>query len=89
VTGSSSSAPVQITNADLSGFRAISDNVWPMPTIDDAANGGINMVGQSYVTPTRWENYSQVQHDQYKDVTLTSSYMVSLGGVTAGADMKK
>ena len=94
VTGSYDSAPMQICNSDLTGFRDIRDNVWPMPTILQYADGGINYVGSSsgtaaYKTPAEWEAYGQVQHDQFKDVTLVGSYMVSLGGITAGADMTK
>jgi PKD repeat protein len=91
-TGAYDAAPIQILNGNLSGFRVICDNVWPSPTILQFADGGINFVGavgssSSYKTPTEWDAYSQVYHEQYKDVTLTSSYMVSLGGITAGADM--
>jgi hypothetical protein len=85
---------MQIRNGDLSGFRVISDNVWPMPTILAYADGGINFVGTksdsgSYKTPAEWEAYSQVRHDQYNDVTLSTSWKVSLGGITAGSSMKK
>jgi hypothetical protein len=93
VTGSASTAPLQILCGDLSGFRAISNNVWPMPTILNYADGGINWVGTAgnsscYKTPAEWEAYNQVKGDQYKDVTLSTSYCVSLGGITAGANMK-
>jgi hypothetical protein len=93
-TGSSSTAPMQILCGDLSGFRTICDNVWPLPTITTYAEGGINYVGTGnnsscYKTPAEWEAYAQVKHDQYKDVTLSTTYQVSLGGITAGAAMKK
>lgn len=92
-TGAAGAAPMQIKCGDLSGFRLISDNVWPMPTILSYADGGINYVGTAgngscYKTPAEWEAYAQVKNDQYKDVTLSTSYKISLGGVTAGADMK-
>ncbi|MEA2709748.1 MAG: hypothetical protein QOF78_2349 [Phycisphaerales bacterium] len=93
-TGALDSAPMQIKTGDLSGFRTICDNVWPMPTILAYADGGINYVGTGadascYKTPAEWEAYGQVKHDQFQDVTLTSSYKVSLGGITAGASLKK
>jgi hypothetical protein len=92
-TGTDNSAPLQILYGDLSGFRTISDNVWPMPTIRSYADGGINYLGTAgnsscYKTPEEWEAYSQVRNDQYQDVTLSTSYRISLGGITAGADMK-
>ena len=87
-TGPYSAAPVDIDNGDLAGFRSISDNVWPQPTMHDGSGAGINIVG-SYKTATQWEAYVQVDHDQFKDVTLSSSYMITLGGTTAGADMSK
>ncbi|MEO6435307.1 MAG: hypothetical protein ABIP55_06045, partial [Tepidisphaeraceae bacterium] len=56
------------------------------------AEGGINFVGtrsnsDCYKTPAEWEAYAQVKNDQYKDVVLSSDYLVSLGGITAGAHM--
>jgi hypothetical protein len=95
VTGEYNAAPMEVETGDLSGFKVIADNVWPMPTITISAGGGINFVGTSsvvgnnYKTPEEWEALPQVKHDQYKDVTLSTSYMVSLGGITAGADMQK
>ncbi len=95
VTGSYNAAPVDILNKDLSGFKLIADNIWPSPTILDAAHGGINYVGADqttnagYKTPAEWDAYSVVQHEQFMDVTLTNSYMINAGGTTAGAAMKK
>jgi hypothetical protein len=93
-TGSHSTAPVQIQNGDLSGFKLIANNVWPMPTILTYAQGGINFVGTQmnsggYKTPAEWDAYACVKNEQYHDCTLTTSYQVSLGGVTAGAAMKR
>jgi hypothetical protein len=87
-TGPYSAAPVAIDNGDLTGFRSISDNVWPEPTMHDGSGAGINIVG-SYKTATQWEAYVQVDHDQFKDITLSSSYMITLGGISAGADLSK
>jgi hypothetical protein len=81
------SAPVWIADSNLNSFRLISDNVWPMPNAL-AGGGGINKVGV-YVSADKWEAYTQVKHDQFKDVTLATNYMVSLGGITAGANMAK
>jgi len=58
------------------------------------AQGGVNYVGSSgsqaaYKTPAEWDAYAQVSHEQYKDVALGSSYMVSMGGITAGAEMDR
>ena len=83
-----------ILNKDLAGFRLIANNVWPEPTILDSADGGINYVGTSggssgYKTPAEWEAYNVVQNDQYEDVTLGSTYRITLGGVTAGSNLKK
>jgi hypothetical protein len=93
-TGQNQNAPVSITTSDLSGFREISNNIWPEVTILRLADGGINYVGSAgdssgYKTAAEWEAYSQVKNDMYKDVTLTTSYKVSLGGITAGANMSR
>ncbi len=87
-TGAYESAPVYVAAGDLNGFRLISDNVWPMPTIGASAHGGINIVGE-YKTADQWEAYVQVKDDVFKDVTLGSTYTVSVDGVTAGAAMGK
>jgi hypothetical protein len=38
--------------------------------------------------PAEWEAYTQVKNDQYKDVTLSATYKITVGSVIAGADMK-
>jgi PKD repeat protein len=86
-TNAYDAAPVWVADSNLNSFREISDNVWPMPNAMSGGSG-INKVG-AYVSATKWEAYSQVVHDQFKDVTLTTCYMVSLDGITAGADMAK
>ncbi len=83
-----------VLDVDLSGFRLISNNVWPLPTILAYAEGGINYLGTKgdascYKTPAEWEAYKQVKNDQYKDVTLSTSWKISLGGITAGSSLKK
>jgi hypothetical protein len=93
-TGEHYAAPIQINNKDLAGFRLIANNVWPEPTILDSANGGINYVGDGngnngYKTPAEWEAYNVVHNDQYKDVKLGDTYKITLGGITAGASLKK
>ena len=93
VTGNFQSAPIQIKNKDLTGFTLIAGNVWPAPTILANANGGINYVGDAgtnagYKTQADWENYAQVKDDQFQDVTLSSSYELSVNGALVGADMK-
>ena len=92
VTGNYDAAPLQILCSDLSGFRVISENIWPDPTILSWADGGIQLVGTGtsssrYKTPAEWDAYSQVKNELFKDVVLTSSYLVSLGGITAGAHL--
>ena len=89
--GTGSAAPLQIHDKDLSSFKLITDNVWPMPTFGALAKGGINYVEDSdgYKTPAEWDAFVQVKHDQYKDVALSSSYMIKLEGVSAGADMDR
>jgi hypothetical protein len=85
--GDHNATPISINNKDLSGFKLIANNIWPDAIETD--DGGINYVGGDYKTPAQWEAYQVVQHDQYKDVALGSTYSITLGGVSAGATMKK
>jgi hypothetical protein len=81
---------------NLNSFRLISDNVWPAPTDGYNAKEGFLYVSANgvndhagYKDAGEWNAYSQVQNDQFKDVILPgSSYQISLGGTTAGADFK-
>ncbi len=87
---------LEIMSGNLNSFRLISDNVWPAPSdgynvhegfLYVSANGVNDHAG--YKSPEEWEAYSQVENDQFKDVILPrSSYQISLGGTTAGADFK-
>ncbi len=59
-------------------------------------HGGINYVklrmepsAAGYKTPSQWEAYSVVKIDQYDDVQLSDTYSATIGGVTAGAAMKR
>jgi hypothetical protein len=91
--GEFQAAAVTVCESDLSSFRLISDNVWPAAKGMAYAQGGINFIGKAmqsagYQDPAEWEALPQVKHDQFKSYTIGSSYLVSLGGITAGADLK-
>lgn len=78
-TGTSGGAPVFVYDTDLSSFNKISGNVWPKPSSDLYAEGGINYVwptwsnSDGYRTPTEWENFGQVIKDYYEDTSFNSS----------------
>ena len=88
-TGTSGSAPVFVYDNDLSSFDKITGNVWPLPTIDKYAEGGINYVwpiwsnSAGYKTPAEWEAYGQVDKDYYADVGFNSATFAPLAGSVA------
>lgn len=91
VTGNAGSAPVAVTDSDLSSFRTITGNVWPMPTIQKYAEGGINYVysywsnQDGYRTPQEWEAFGQVQKDHFEDTAYNGSTLAPTGGKAPGA----
>ena len=72
----------------------ISDNVWPMPTILEYADGGINYVGdreqrRCYKTPAEWEAYSPGQERPVQGRGAEHELQDQRRHVSAGADMKR
>ncbi|HQY87237.1 MAG TPA: hypothetical protein PK402_01175, partial [Tepidisphaeraceae bacterium] len=78
IPGQYNSAPVFVSDSDLSGFKKITNNLWPtgmnaIPWIQ----GGVNFVGTS-MTPDNWLDggewnaLDKVGEDFFQDVTLSS-----------------
>ena len=82
---------VDANNLDM--FGTISDNVWAIPSPSGWAQGGyfyVNAKGgvqSGYLTPAEWAATGVPTGDVYENVTLTSTYMVSVNGLTAGANL--
>lgn len=90
--GAYTSAPVYVSEANLSNFTQITGNVWQTPAINLGwANGGINYVGSTwtssgYLTINNWNNMSVVGTDDFANTTLNSNYAPASGSVAATAD---
>jgi hypothetical protein len=67
----------------LSAFRTISQNVWPQ------TSSALNYVaGTGYVSAGKWEAYSQVSGDVYRDATVgNGDYDVTVGSLVAGSSL--
>jgi hypothetical protein len=82
---------VDADNLDM--FGEISNNVWAIPSASGWAQGGYFYVDTNggvqsgYLTPAEWEATGVPTGDVYQNVTLTSTYMTSVNGFTAGADL--
>ena len=83
-TGGNLTAPVYVTESNLSSFTYINGNVWQQPkTIYKYAQGGINFVASSYsingyLTPSAWNAESQVGTDFFSNTAL-SGYTPTAG----------
>ncbi len=79
MVGTNGAAPVFVFGSDLSSFSDITGNVWPSPTIDQYAQGGINYVWPSwsnaagYKTASEWNAYGVVGTDYFSDVSFNTS----------------
>jgi hypothetical protein len=67
----------------LSAFRTISQNVWPQ------TSSALNYVaGTGYVSAGKWDAYSQVSGDVYRDATVgNGDYDVTVGSLVAGSSL--
>jgi hypothetical protein len=90
-TGGNLTAPVYVTEANLSSFSYITGNVWQQPkTIYKYAQGGINFVATSYsingyLTPSAWNAESQVGNDYFSNTGLSGYIPTSGIALTADA----
>jgi hypothetical protein len=93
--GLCSTAPVYVTDSDLSSFTDISNNVWTNPTKMAAGVTGINFIGKtlatgSYVSPSAWNAYTQVHNDTFENAELDAgSYTVTIGTQMIGAPLAR
>ncbi|HEX8912401.1 MAG TPA: PKD domain-containing protein, partial [Humisphaera sp.] len=72
--GINGNAGVYVLAGDLSGFKRIFDNTWPLPATNiKYAQGGVMWVANGYTgqagfkDPTEWLAYPQVDGDVFKD----------------------
>ena len=93
-TGANMTAVIYVKDNDLSGFREINNNIWPVAETLGYAEGGYFYCWPSwsdkkgYLSPSEWSAYSQTGQDLYQNVTLPASvYQVTKGNVTAGAKL--
>jgi PKD repeat protein len=90
-TGGNLTAPVYVTEANLSSFTYINGNVWQQPkTIYKYAQGGINFVATSYsingyLTPSAWNAEPQVGTDYFSNTLLSGFTPVGGIAMQAGA----
>lgn len=91
ITGGFSTAPVFVTEKDLSSFIYIGHNVWQLPaSIYKFANGGINIVNPSapnggYRTAAQWNAFPQVHGDIFSTTSINSSLAPSSSSMAATA----
>lgn len=82
---------VIIAGTDLSSFKAISDNIWPViPSSSNQAGDNYMYNTQfdknGYVPNQTWAAYDKVDGEQYANADLSGDqYSLTLNGVTAGA----
>jgi PKD repeat protein len=93
ITGSYGSAAVYVEDNDLSSFSRIDHNVWPMPTIKDYAQGGINYIWPTwsdpagYMTPSEWNAFGVVGTDYFVD-TAHTGFTPSSSSIAATAGLR-
>jgi hypothetical protein len=95
--GTNGAAAVYVRSGDLSDFREISGNVWPVPASASAwaLGGGSNFVnsewGQpgSYLTADEWNACEQVGTDVFENVDPGDAYQVTLGDLVAGSSLPR
>jgi hypothetical protein len=81
--GPFSAGAIYAKPTDMGSFKEVSNNVWPT-----SAGGSVNAIGGDYKTPVEWNAMSMVTNDQFKDLQLTDSNQISVGGIIAGANLK-
>jgi hypothetical protein len=89
--GGFSTAPVFVVDSSLSDFIYVNGNVWQEPgTFDGYADGGINYFGTSftsagYLTPTAWNNESEVGTDYFSSTAIESNDAPDPGSLASTA----
>jgi hypothetical protein len=85
-------APVYVTDTDLSAFKEISHNVWPVPIrFDKYSQGGVNYVWpywsdeRGYQTYAEWDRWAQVSDERFNNSALDSDLRPRAGTVAASA----
>jgi hypothetical protein len=89
-------AAVWINAADMNGFTAISNNIWPAPNTRQTPNvvnwfSGTTQATPTnpaggYVTPQQWASLPHVSGDQFINQPLPSGqHRLTVKGITAGA----
>ena len=91
ITGQGGAAPVVVYDTSLASFTKISNNVWPMPSITQYAQGGINYIwpiwsnAAGYQTPAEWNAQAAVGTDYFEDLTFNSTTFGATGGTNRDA----
>ncbi|MDP9174016.1 MAG: PKD domain-containing protein [Planctomycetota bacterium] len=86
-------AVIYVTDSSLQSFGEIRNNVWPTPQVYNYARGGYFYVNpqpgiqSGFLTPAEWESLGLPSGDIYNNVTLGSTYQVTLNGTTAGSNL--
>jgi PKD repeat protein len=85
-------APVYVSDTDLSAFKEISHNVWPVPVrFDKYAEGGLNYVwpywsdSRGYQTYAEWDKWGVVSDERYDNSSLDGDLRPRKGTVAATA----
>jgi hypothetical protein len=85
---------VKDNNNDLNSFAQIKDNVWSVPaSVSGWAQGGYFWIGSDpssesgWITPAQWEATGIPTGDVYENVTLGSTYAVTINGFSAGSTL--
>ena len=83
-----------VTNADLSSFKEIKDNVWPSAS-QSGPQVGLNYIGPlsinpvDYLTPDRWNALPNVGTDTFKNVGVVGNGLTVIhNNVVQGARVR-
>ncbi len=87
---------IKTDNDDMNSFAEIKDNVWSVPSsVAGFAQGGYFFESSDpsaqagWLTPAEWEATGIPTGDVYQNVTLGSTYSVTMNGLTYGSDLPK
>ena len=89
--GGYNTAPVYVSESNLSSFSFITGNVWQQPIFYAWARGGINFIGTSYIsagyqTASAWNSYANVGTDYFSTTPLNAgSYIPKAGSLASTA----
>jgi PKD repeat protein len=81
--------PVYVATGNMGHFRLIDGNVWPAPT--GAANGGVMLVGTTYLTESAWDNSAAVGDDLFTDASAPTgeTYSLTFNGHAVGSTLRR